>query len=225
MKKLFLISLLLLFTTVQAEMVWVGVNPTVKSSSKSSEAVIETSEIVWASGDNITGTQLKLVVNDSSANADSIYATWYSYPINTEDVITATGLLEFTVLDDSSTTAPSPFAQEGDSVYGYYRVMTGHIPYDATTDFEIVARTVITAVSGTAIQVPLTLAAVTAGVDTLFKAWTWFEVEIIDTTRWGDLYTQYFRVSGTGDSAATIAGTYNTTGFDKYKHLMAGSIR
>jgi hypothetical protein len=221
MKRYLLALLLFLFAGAwmsgSAEMVWVGLNPTIQASNKSSEAVIE-SATIQQRDDLTAGSIVSIYVNDSSANADSTYATYYSYPINTEDVISATGLVEITLITDTSTDAASPFTQYGDSTYARYAIKTGFIPYDASTDYSLVAYSTITAVSGTAVQIPITLNAATVGQDTLFKPWTWFEITFLDTTRWGELYTQYFRISGTGDSATTIAGTYNTTGFDRYKY-------
>jgi hypothetical protein len=100
----------------------------------------------------------------------------------------------------------------------YYTLKTGYIAYDTSTDFTLISRAKINTTSGVVGHIPITLSATTVGVDTLFKTWTWFEIELYDSTRWGELYTQYFRISGTGDSATTIAGTYNITGFDRYKY-------
>jgi hypothetical protein len=220
MKKYLIALMLLLATSISAEMVWVSFDPNIKGSNKSSEAVLESSEMLvrhGASYGRYDGETFSLVVNDSSANADSTYATWYSYPINTENVTEATGEINLMSVTDTSTDGASAFTQYGDSLAVSWVLKTANIPYNSV-NFDLVAYGDLTAVSGTAVQVPITLAAATEGVDTLFKAYSWFEVTISDSTRWGDLYTQYWRIYGTGDSAATIAGTYNAVGPDFYKY-------
>jgi len=214
------LAILLLAIPISAEMVWVGFNPTPKATNKSSEASLD-SYVLTDMRDNKGGPDgqiVSVVVNDSSANADSTYVTFYSHPINTENVISATGEINVMAITDTSTDGPSAFYQYGDSVYVNYALKTGNIPYDTSCDYTITAYTAATAVSGTVNRTAITLVPATTNVDTLFKAYTWFEVTIVDTTRWIDLYTQYWRISGTGDSACTIAGTYNTTGVDFYKY-------
>jgi len=214
MKK-YLIVLMLLCLSVNAEMVWVGINPTIQSSTKSAQAVIDAGAVTLERADLLAGSIVSIVVNDSSANVDTIQVTWYSHPINTEDVISATGLVEITVVTDTS----GLFSAIGDSVMAYYTIKTGHIPYDATTDFTLVSLAKITVTSETATQIPIALNAATVGQDTLFKAWTWFEITLMDTTRWieGE-YTQDWIISGAGLDDATVAGTYNLTTDDAYKY-------
>ena len=216
MKKYLIALLLMAFMSSNAEMIWVGIDPTIQSSSSS--ASIATGISTEIREDLRFGSVLSLRVVDSSANADSSTAIWYSYPINTEGVISATGLVEVKTLVDTTTDAASPFTQYGDSVMAYYTIKTGYIPYDTSTDFTLVSRAKIIATSGVVGQIAITLKAATVGTDTLFKTWTWFEIELYDSTRWGELYSQYYRIYGTGDSATTIAGTYNTVGPDFYKY-------
>ncbi len=219
MKK-FLIALILLTMTVNAEMIWTTIDPTVQSSSSS--GTIATGISTTIRDDYLAGSILSIRVVDLSANADSSTAIWYSTVINTENVISATGIVEVTICTDTSADGASAFYQYGDSVMAYYTLKTGYIPYDATTDFTLIARAAITATSGTATQVTITLGGEGDEVpDTLFKPYTWFEIELYDSTRWGDLYTQYWRIYGTGDSATTIAGTYNAVGPDFYKYWFA----
>ena len=208
------LALMFLASPIKAEMVWVGLHPIPKASSMSSEAAIPTYintdlAVALEEGQTIT-----IQVNDSSANADSTWVTFYSRPINTEGVVSATGEINIMALSDTSTGA---FTDYGDSVYAMYAIVTGNIPYDTSCDFDITAYTDLTATSGAVSRRPVTLVAATANVDTLFKAFTWFEVTFIDTTRWMDNYTQEWRITGTGAHALTIAGTYNTTGVDYYK--------
>jgi hypothetical protein len=213
------VLILLAFASfAHAEMVWVGLDPTPKATSKSAQADLESYVNTYLRDDLRSGQDISLVVNDSSANADSTYVTYYSYPINTENVISATGEINLMAVTDTSTDAASAFYQYGDSVFVYYALKTGNIPYDTSCDYTITAYTAVTTVSGTVNRIALTVVPATANIDTLFKAWTWFEVTFVDTTRWGDRYTQYWRISGTGDSACTIAGTYNAVGPDYFKY-------
>lgn len=218
MKK-YLVALLLLFSTASAEMIWIGLDPTVKASNASSESAITSGGISLARTGKaaIDGSDIFLTVNDSSANADSTYIVLYSEIIKTHGVVSATGLINVSAITDTSTDSKSPFTQYGDSISVAYQLKTADIEY-AATSFDLIAYGDLTATSGTAVSVPITLVPATANVDTLFKAYTWFEITFTDSTRWIDLYSQYFRVSGSGDSATTIAGTYNTTGFDVYKY-------
>ena len=92
-KGLYLLVLFLLCGAVQSEMVWVGLNPDPKSGNYADSATVD-----WVSAGNVaegwsgdySGFQITAKVVDSSAGAiseDSSVGVWYTYPINTEDVI------------------------------------------------------------------------------------------------------------------------------------------
>ena len=210
MKKYLIVLMLLLAmtVTVNAEMIWVGFNPTPKTTDATGSS---TASELHLQNDLTYGQVISTVVMDSGA--DSTYGTWYSNPINTSDVISATGIVELMAVVDTGADATSPFAgiNGDDSVTVGYALYTGYIPYDISTDFSLVAAATVTATSGTAVQKTITLNSAVG--DTLFKPWSWFEITVRDTTGWIHGY------SGTGDSAMTVAGTYNdiTKGFDPYK--------
>ncbi len=211
MKKRILILLLLMFTTIQAEMVWVGLNPDPESGNYADSATFNFNSPGnvskgW-SGD-FAGFQITAKVVDSSAGAiseDSSVGVWLTYPVNTEDVYSATGIFEIISIVDTSTDTGHLFALGGDSIFVWYVVKTGNIPYDPDAQV-LVTAVEATTVSGTAIRVPITLTGKVE--DTLFKAWTWMEIALCDSTRWGEKVSGPFDSSGTPSGAETIGGTY-----------------
>jgi hypothetical protein len=215
MKKYFMALLLFMFFTVSnAEMVWVGFNPTPKTTDVSGSSIAPNLHLEQ---DLMYGQTISTVVKDSAA--DSTYGIWYSYPINTHDVVSATGIVELMiVVDTSADDTLNPFGVYGDSVTVGYALYTGYIPYDISTDYSLIATATMTAVSGTAVQKTITLSGQFDEVpDTLFKPWSWFEITIRDTTGWISGYSQKIHIAGTGDSGFTVAGTYSGVGFDPYK--------
>ena len=194
MKKigLWFCALFLLFGTIQAEMVWVGLNPDPSSGNYADSATVNYNSpgsISEGWSGSFSGFQITAKVVDSSAGAiseDSSVGVWLTYPINTEDVVSATGIFEVISITDTSTATGHLFALGGDSVFVWYTVKTGNIAYDPDA-LTLVTAVEATTVSGTAIRVPITLPGKVE--DTLFKAFTWMEIALIDTTRWGEVNT------------------------------------
>ena len=176
-KGLYLLGLLLLCGVVQAEMQWFGLNPG-KTSGNCADSgdVTISSEPSGQSVGSYDGFEVEIKVVDSSdgtISADSSCGTWYTNCINTENVISATGLFQVISITDSSTTTGHLFDLGADSVFVWYTIKTGYIPYDP--DAEVLVTAVeATTVSGTAIRVPITLTYDgDEGVDTLLKSHTW----------------------------------------------------
>lgn len=240
MKKLLLgLLFILLCITAQAEMVWVGLNPAPRSGHYADSATVD-----WTAPGNLSkgwsgnysGFQITAKIVDSSGSAtldaDSSCGIWYTYPINTEDVFAATGIFEIISITDSSTTEGHLFALGSTgapsgtgSTYVWYTVKTGYIPYDPDAQV-LVTGVEATTVSGTAIRVPITLTYEgDEGVDTLFKPWTWIEIALIDSTRWGKRISGPFDSTGTPVATAsiTVQGTYTASGeLGRYHVLMIG---
>ena len=191
---LFMFSLL--FSSAQAEMYWFGLNETVQAGNAGdSGQVTESSNPSFNQNDQMSdgsfeGFEVELKIVDSSAgiiSADSSYGTYYTHCINTENVISATGLFELVSITDSSTDTGHLFALGGDSTFVSYTLKTGYIPYN-TNALTLVAATVVNAVSGAAARDALTLTYEgDEGVDSLFKPYTWFEFTCWDSTRWAEV--------------------------------------
>ena len=219
MIKKLLLALMILPISVFAEMQWVGINPTPQDGDGGS----------LVSGEGIPASynpfEVGLTVVDSSANADSSCVTWYSTVINTEDVMSATGLFQVVSITDSSTDTGHLFALGGDSTFVWYTVKTGYMPYDANAQ-TLVAGVEATTVSGTAIRVPITLTFEgDEGVDSLFKPFTWFEFTVCDSTRWSEVNVAAdpvpivdSNITGTWVPADTmvLAGTYGGIALGMY---------
>ena len=219
MKRLLLGCLILFMLSVsaQAQMYWLGLNPTPKAGNAGDSGQVTDA----GRGDaykNWTGSydgfEIELKIVDSSVgviSADSSSGTYYTYPLNTENVVSATGIFQILSITDSSTTTGHLFALGSadapagtGSTFVWYTVKTGYVPYDPNAH-TLVAAVEATTVSGTAINVPITLAGEGDEVpDTLFKPWTWVEFTVWDSTRWGD------KVSGPFDSVWTASG-YNSS--------------
>ena len=216
MKKLLVIMfLLLLCGTVQAQTeandVWYLVWPQIHAGASATGLTV----VENAVNNPYEGVTVTITVVDSSATSDSSFYKLFSEPIYTKGAITATGEITVSVITDTSMDATSnrtgsAFTQYGDSVYINYALKTSDVAYADSSVFDIIAYGGLTAVSGTAALKPITITTATANVDTLFKKWTWFELTIVDTTRWGQRYSQYWRFGGPGggESACVIAGTY-----------------
>ena len=207
MKKLIgLIAILLLLGSVaNAKMYWLQLDPNKFGSDTAGTIVIP--------GTNTpAGFTVQTVVYDSSAYVDSSCCTWRTQCINTENAISATGMLEVISITDTSTADDHLFDGIADSVYGYYEVKTAYTPYN-DTNFNLVDAAVLTTVSGTAKYLPITISSEGDEVlDTLFKTWTWVEFTICDSTRWGEKFTQDYIIVGEGLDDATVAGTYTGSG-------------
>lgn len=212
---LWVCALFLLFGTIQSEMVWVGLNTDPSSGNYADSATVDLNSpgnisLGWSG--NFAGFQITAKIVDSSAGAiseDSSVGVWLTYPINTEDVVSATGIFQIISITDTSTTAGHLFALGGDSVFVWYTVKTGNIAYDPDA-LTLVTAVEATTVTGTAIRLPITLPGKVE--DTLFKAFTWMEIALCDSTRWGEKVSGPFDSSGTPSGAETVAGTYTGAG-------------
>ncbi len=81
------------------------------------------------------------------------------------------------------------------------------------------AQTAVTAVSGTPVSIPITLGGEGDEVpDTLFKAWTWFEIQVQDSAAWTDSVSQDYLISGSGLDDADVTGNSTAGIHDYYKY-------
>ena len=220
---LFMLSLL--FSSAQAEMYWFGLNPNAQAGNAGDSGQVTLlsypsfNQSNQMSDGSFEGFEVELKIVDSSAgtiSADSSYGTYYTTCLNTEDVLSATGLFELVSITDTSTDTGHLFALAGDSTFVSYTLKTGYVPYDANA-LELVAATVVSAVSGAAARDALTLTFEgDEGLDSLFKPYTWFEFTCWDSTRWGARTSGPFdsSITGTWVLADTVAlsGTYGGSG-------------
>ena len=221
MKKIIgLLFLLLLCGTVQAEMQWLGLNPTCQAGNAGDSGQVTNAgrgdaHKGWSG--NWDGFEIELKIVDSAGGGvilddDSSYGTYYTHAVNTEDVVAATGLIQLISITDTSAAATSLFGYGGDSTFVRYTVKTGYVPYDADAHTLVYDDVSLNAESGTATRDPLTFN--TAVGDTLFKPWTWMEITCWDSTLWGEKVSGPFEVTGTPVATASITaeGTYEGSG-------------
>lgn len=236
MKKLIgLLLSLLLCGSVSAEMQWLGLNPTPQAGNAGDSGRVSIPSRPTGKGTgSYGGFEVELKIVDSTAggiSADSSFGTYFTYCINTEDVKSATGMFEIISITDTSTTTGHLFALGSadapagtGSTFVWYEVKTGWIPYDPDAKV-LVSAVEATTVSGAAIRVPITIKAVTVGVDTLFKPYTWIEFTVWDSTRWGEINTASDAIAlvdslitGTWVPADTVVlgGTYDGVELGRY---------
>lgn len=211
-KGLCFLGLLLLFGVAHAEMQWFELNPTAQAGNCG-----DSGQVISRMGlpGSYNGFEVEIKIVDSSAGTisdDSSCGTWYTNCINTEDVFAATGLFQVISITDTSTATGHLFDIGADSTYVWYVVKTGYVPYDPDA-LTLITAVEATTVTGTAIRVPITLTYEgDEGVDSLFNPFTWMEITVCDSTRWGEKFTQDFAHTGSGLDDGTVAGTYTGSG-------------
>ena len=218
MKKVIcLLVLLLLCSTAQTEMYWLGLNPNCQEGNAGdSGQVTDAGRSHGRSSGSYAGFEIELKIVDSAAGTisdDSSHGTYYTHPINTENVISATGLIQLISITDTSTTTGHLFDLGGDSTFVRYTVKTGYVPYDGDALVLVYDDVSLNAVTGTATRDALTFSFEgDEGTDSLFKPVTWIEFTLWDSTLWGEKVSGPFDSGSTTLSDATIAGTYTGGG-------------